>query len=81
MPSSQRLPPASTFITEGAVEDHLFVIVDGKVRVHNGQHTLVELGPGSTVGELSALVAEPRSASVTAVETSTLLARRQGRPR
>jgi CRP-like cAMP-binding protein len=31
------------------------------------------LAPGSTVGELSALVPAPRAASVTAVEQSTLL--------
>ena len=60
-------------IAEGAVEDHLFAVVEGRLRVHHGDHTLTELGPGSTVGELAALVPEPRSASVTALEPSTLL--------
>ena len=37
---------------EGAVEAHLYAIVEGRVRVHRGDRTLVELGPGATVGEL-----------------------------
>jgi CRP-like cAMP-binding protein len=60
-------------VVEGAVEDHLFVIVDGLIRVHHGDRTLTELGPGATVGELAALVPEPRSASATAIEPTTLL--------
>jgi CRP-like cAMP-binding protein len=60
-------------IAEGAVEDHLFAVVAGRLRVHHADRTLTELGAGSTVGELAALVPEPRSASVTALEPSTLL--------
>ena len=63
----------TTFIDEGAIEDHMFVIVGGRVRVHQGERTIAELGPGVSVGELAALVAEPRSASVTAIEQTTLL--------
>ena len=63
----------SLVIAEGAVEDHLFAIVAGRLRVHRGERTVVELGAGSTVGELAALVPEPRTASVTAIEPSTLL--------
>jgi CRP-like cAMP-binding protein len=33
----------------------------------------VELGPGTTVGELAALVAQPRTASVTALEPTLAL--------
>ena len=62
-----------TVIAEGAVEDHLYAVVDGRLRVHHGDRTLTELGPGSTVGELAALVPEPRSANVTALEPATLL--------
>jgi CRP-like cAMP-binding protein len=38
-----------------------------------GRPTLVELGPGSSVGELAVLAPEPRSASVTALEPTLLL--------
>jgi CRP/FNR family transcriptional regulator, cyclic AMP receptor protein len=43
------------------------------VRVHRGDHTLVELGAGSAVGELAVLVPQPRTASVTALEPTLLL--------
>ena len=43
------------------------------MRVHHGSQTLVELGPGVTVGELAALEPEPRSASVTVVEETLAL--------
>jgi CRP-like cAMP-binding protein len=62
-----------TVIEEGAVEDHLYAIVHGSLRVHRGDDTLAILGPGGTVGELAALVPEPRAASVTALEPSLLL--------
>ncbi|MGE5274516.1 MAG: cyclic nucleotide-binding domain-containing protein [Verrucomicrobiota bacterium] len=65
--------PGSTFIEHGAVEDCLYVVAGGRVRVHRGDRTLVELGPGSAVGELAVLVPEPRAASVTAMEPTLLL--------
>ena len=60
-------------IEEGAVEAHLYAVVEGRVRVHRGDQTLVELGPGTTVGELAALVPQPRTASVTALEPTLVL--------
>jgi CRP-like cAMP-binding protein len=60
-------------IVEGAMEDHLFAVVQGRLRVHQGDRTVASLGAGSTVGELAALVPEPRSASVTALEPTLLL--------
>ena len=68
-----RLPPGDVLIEEGAVEAHLYAIVEGRVRVHRGDQTLVELGPGATVGELAALVPQPRGASVTALEPTLVL--------
>jgi CRP-like cAMP-binding protein len=50
---------------EGAVEDWLFVVVDGEVEVVR-RDRLVRLGPGSVVGELAVLDPQPRSATVTA---------------
>ena len=38
-----------------------------------GERAVATLGAGSTVGELAALVPEPRAASVTALEPTTLL--------
>ena len=68
-----RLAPGEVLMEEGAVESHLYAIVEGRVRVHRGDQTLVELGPGATVGELAVLVPAPRTASVTALEPTLVL--------
>ena len=60
-------------ITRGDEDDSMLVIVDGRLRVHVGDRTLVELGPGGSVGELSILAPETRSASVTALTSGLLL--------
>ena len=67
------VPAGALVIAEGAVEDHLFAVVTGRLRVHHDDVTVVDLGPGATVGELAALVPEPRAASVTALEPTMLL--------
>jgi CRP-like cAMP-binding protein len=67
------VPAGATVIAQGAVDDHLFAVVHGRLRVHQGERTLTTLDAGATVGELAALVPEPRSASVTALEPSLLL--------
>jgi ATP:ADP antiporter, AAA family len=51
----------------------MFIIYSGSVKVHDGEHTLAELRSRDFFGELSLLDAEPRSASVTALEDSLLL--------
>ena len=68
-----RFAPGDLLMEEGAVEAHLYVIVEGRVRAHRGERSLVELGPGSTVGELAVLVPAPRTASVTALEATLVL--------
>jgi len=65
--------PGEVVIVQGAVEDHLFAVVRGRLRVHRADETVAELGAGTTVGELAALVPEPRAATVTAIEPSILL--------
>ena len=67
------VPAGEVLIDEGAVEAHLYAIVEGRVRVHRGDHTIVELGQGSTVGELAVLEPAPRSASVIALEPTRVL--------
>jgi CRP-like cAMP-binding protein len=68
-----RAEPGEVLMEEGAVEAHMYAVVEGGVRVHRGERTLVELGPGTSVGELAVLVPAPRAASVTALEPTLLL--------
>ena len=71
--AERRFAAGEMLMEEGAVEAHLYVIVEGRTRVHRGERTLAELGPGATVGELAVLVSGPRSASVTALESTLVL--------
>lgn len=57
-----------TIIHSGEPGNSMFIIVEGKVRVHQGKQTLATLGPHDVFGELSALDPEPRVASVSASE-------------
>jgi CRP/FNR family cyclic AMP-dependent transcriptional regulator len=68
----------ATIIERGAVEDWLFVVSTGRIRVHIGDRTVVETGPGGVVGELAVLAPAPRTASVTALESTLLLRLRRG---
>ena len=56
-----------TFIWEGDVGDALYLVLSGKVLVHQGEKELARHGEGGMIGELALLDNEPRSASVTAL--------------
>jgi CRP-like cAMP-binding protein len=71
--SEVEIEPGTVVIAEGAVEQHMYAVVSGRLRVHRGERSITELGSGSTVGELAVLVPEPRAASVTAIEPAILL--------
>lgn len=60
-------------IRKGDTGNEMYIIVKGMVRVHDGNHVLTKLGPGSVFGEYSLIDEETRSASVTADVPSDLL--------
>jgi ribulose 1,5-bisphosphate synthetase/thiazole synthase len=59
-------------VEKGELGDRLYVVASGKVRVHDGDRALAELARKQFFGELSLLDAEPRSASVTAIDETRL---------
>jgi len=61
-----------TIFEQGDPGDSLYVIVDGKVRVHDGDRLLNYLGESDVFGEMALLDPEPRLASVTTVEPTRL---------
>ena len=65
--------PQQTVFTEGEQGDAMYLIVDGHVKVHSGEQIFAELGPRQCFGEMAILDAEPRSASVTALDELSLL--------
>lgn len=50
----------------------MYIIIEGRVRVHKGGRTVAELTASDVFGEMAALEPEPRSASVTAIEETRL---------
>ncbi len=58
---------------KGDLGECLYLVVDGEVRVHDGENTLSYLGEGDVFGEMALLDAEPRMASVTAAADTLLL--------
>ncbi len=58
---------------EGDFGDCMYIIANGKVKVHKGDHTLVELEKGAFVGDMALLDQEPRSADLTTNSDTTLL--------
>jgi CRP-like cAMP-binding protein len=65
--------PGEQILGKGELGDCLYVIASGRVRVHDGDRTLGLLGENQSFGALSLLDAEPRAASVSALEETHLL--------
>ncbi|CAK6701272.1 MULTISPECIES: cyclic nucleotide-binding domain-containing protein [unclassified Synechococcus] len=66
------LAAGEQLFAKGDLGTSMYVIVSGQVRIHIGDQTVVELADGEIVGELAALDPEPRSASVSAIDPTTL---------
>lgn len=63
----------SVIIRKGDEGDAVFIIANGKVRVHDGNHVLARLTTGQVFGEYALIDQRTRSASVTADENCLLL--------
>ncbi len=66
-------PAETTLFEQGDYGDAMYIIIEGRVRVHSGGRTLTILEKGGVFGEMAALDPEPRSASVTALADLRLL--------
>ena len=73
------LPAGEAVFNKGESGDSLYIVVSGRVRVHDGDYTLNVLGESEVFGEMALLEPEPRMAGVTA-ETDALLLRLDGEP-
>ena len=65
--------PETDIFRKGDIGRSLYIVVDGRVRVYDGDRVLAILGEGEVFGEMAALDPEPRMASVTSVESTRLL--------
>ncbi|MEJ2210700.1 MAG: cyclic nucleotide-binding domain-containing protein [Anaerolineae bacterium] len=68
-----QVPAGESIFHKGEAGDSMYIIVEGRVRVHDGELTLNHLGPCDVFGEMALLDTEARVASVAAVEDTYLL--------
>lgn len=68
-----RVGEGETVFRKGEMGNSLYVIVEGRVRVFDGERTIAHLGERDVFGELALLDPEPRNASIEAVEATHLL--------
>jgi CRP-like cAMP-binding protein len=69
----QPLSAGDVVFAEGEPGDALYLVVEGAVRVHQGDRQLASLSVRDVFGEMAVLDSEPRSASVTVVSDAVLL--------
>jgi CRP-like cAMP-binding protein len=58
--------PGTRFITEGQMDDDAYLIVSGEAEVSVRNRAVARRGPGDMIGEVAAVTARARTASVTA---------------
>lgn len=68
-----RMDAGTPIFQEGDFGDSIFIIMDGKVKIHKGDQDIATLGKGDCLGEMALLDQDPRSADATVEEDSILL--------
>jgi signal transduction histidine kinase len=63
----------ASIVKKGDTGDAMFIIAEGSVRVHDGNHVLARMKEGDFFGEYALIDDDTRSASVTAEEPCSLL--------
>ncbi len=63
----------TAIFSKGEVGNCMYFIYKGKIRIHDGDHTLAILDDNEILGELSVLDSETRSATATTLQESVLL--------
>ena len=67
------VPDGKELVREGDFSYDLIAIEEGTAKVHHGDETVAELGPGDVVGEMGVLERAQRNASVTATSPMLLV--------
>lgn len=67
------VPEGKELVREGDFSYDLIAIEEGTAKVHHGDETIAELGPGDVVGEMGVIERAQRNASVTATSAMMLV--------
>ena len=65
--------PGEVIIQQGEAANCMYIIVEGEIKVHNGDQTIATMTDRDFFGELALLDDEPRSATITAIVNTHLL--------
>jgi len=69
----RELAPGESIFEAGDPADCFYVVRSGSVRIHDGERELETLSEGGIFGELALVDGQPRSASATAVDETTVV--------
>ncbi len=69
---TQEFDADKVIIEKGDEGNTMFVIISGKVKIHDGKEKVAEINEGSFFGEMALLDGEPRSMSVTTLEPTVV---------
>jgi len=73
MLESRVYPAGTTLLNEGKVEDGMFIIIRGNIKISINNELIDIYGPGNIVGELAALTGTKRTATVSTETPATTL--------
>ncbi|NJM44784.1 MAG: cyclic nucleotide-binding domain-containing protein [Alkalinema sp. RU_4_3] len=65
--------PKQAIIQQGEDGNSMFIVAQGRVRIHAGSQELIQFGRGDFFGEMSLFDREPRSATATPIEACSCL--------
>lgn len=68
-----KIPAESTIFLKGDPGDSMYIIIAGKVKIHDGNHVFITLDSEQSFGEFALIDSKVRTASATAAEDSELL--------
>ena len=67
------VPAGKVLMRQGEPGSEMFIIASGRFRIERNGQVLREVGPGTSIGDISLIAEGPRTATVTATEASVIL--------
>ena len=67
------VPAGKVLMRQGESGSEMFIIAAGRFTIERNGHVLRDVGPGTSIGDISLISEGPRTATVTAAEASVIL--------
>ncbi len=70
----QKFDAGDILIADGSMDNHLYILISGKVGVYKGNRKIAETAQsGSIIGEMSVILNRPRTATIKALEPTVVI--------